>query len=65
MVKTCYKIKIDFRDSIFVFIGFCSGVGTLNKQYSLFSTPIVAVSACKRGSIALLLWLFGNAKVAL
>ena len=49
-VKTCYKIKIGFRDLSCCFVGFYSVCDTLIYQYSHFCTPIEPLLECKSGS---------------
>ena len=50
MVKTCYKIKIGFRDFACPFCGVLQRCDTLIYQYSHFCTPIVPLLECKSGS---------------
>ena len=67
MVKTCYKIKIDFRVFESCFVWFCGANGTLiqqkqpllhsntstiGRQEWLFCMMTVALWQCKSGSLA-------------
>ena len=48
-VKTCYKIKIGFRDLLGLFVGFGIVVDPIIYKKSLFSTPIQLLLEWKRG----------------
>ena len=50
-VKTCYKIKIGFRDLLGVFVGFFHRCWAHNIQKSHFYSPIVPLLECKSGAI--------------